>query len=66
MIVKIMLIKREAAHPTSKKTPKGGNIKAKINLKISENVHAILCVGFLINFSFVRQCASSYFISSYF
>lgn len=46
MIVKIMLIKREAAHPTSKKTPKGGNINASINLKISENVHAILCLAF--------------------
>ncbi|CAG8480973.1 7020_t:CDS:2 [Paraglomus brasilianum] len=37
-IVKAMFINKSIVHPTSKSTPNGGKITAKINLKMSEHV----------------------------
>ncbi|CAG8603377.1 3234_t:CDS:1, partial [Racocetra fulgida] len=36
------LINKSSPHPRSRTTPSGGKIMAKITLKISENVRAIL------------------------
>ena len=40
-IVNRQQISKEVPHPVSMKTPKGGNITAPMNLKISEKVKAI-------------------------
>lgn len=40
-----ILIKRSTPHPRSAKTPKGGKIKAKMNLQMSVQVKAIFEIG---------------------
>ena len=40
-IVKAMFINKSIVHPTSKSTPNGGKITAKMNLKMSEHVRAM-------------------------